>query len=167
MIIRESLLNDAADLARVRQEGWKCTYRGIVPDAVLDGMNYEKDVQRWTEILANRDHERFCYTSEIENQVTGFCTGGPCRDDDPEYDGEIYAIYVLKAQQGRGTGRALMNSGIDWLKKSGCRKMLVWVLRDNTGARGFYEKLGGAPVRQRLIQIGGVDLPELGYGFEL
>jgi GNAT superfamily N-acetyltransferase len=167
MMIRDAILDDAPILARLRQDGWKCTYRGIMPDTVLDGMDYDKEVLRWREILTNPDPEKYTFTAEIDGQTAGFGGGGPCRDDDPEYDGELYAIYVEKALQGRGAGQALTRASMAWLRKRGCRKMLIWVLRDNQPARRFYEKLGGAPVRQRFIQIGGVDLPELGYGFEL
>jgi hypothetical protein len=43
--------------------------------------------------------------------------------------------------------------------------MLVWVLADNP-ARGFYERLGGRYLRQKPIEIGGIDLFEAAYGWD-
>jgi hypothetical protein len=45
------------------------------------------------------------------------------------------------------------------------RDMIVWVLRDNTAARQFYERLGGAYVRSQPITIGTATLEEVSYGW--
>jgi hypothetical protein len=42
--------------------------------------------------------------------------------------------------------------------------MVVWVLKQNP-ARGFYKALGGTPVAQKPIQIGGFELIEVAYGW--
>ena len=36
--IRPATAADAAQIARVRVDCWRSTYRGLVPDAYLDGM---------------------------------------------------------------------------------------------------------------------------------
>jgi len=43
--------------------------------------------------------------------------------------------------------------------------MIVWVLRDNAGARSFYERLGGVYVRMQPITIGSALLQEISYGW--
>jgi len=43
--------------------------------------------------------------------------------------------------------------------------VLIWVLADNKPARGFYERLGGRPVREQTVEIGGAWLREVGYGW--
>jgi hypothetical protein len=43
--------------------------------------------------------------------------------------------------------------------------MIVWVLRDNTAAREFYERLGGTYVRAQPITIGPTTLEEVSYGW--
>ena len=45
------------------------------------------------------------------------------------------------------------------------RAMLVWVLKDNHPARGFYEALGGRYLREKTIEIGGTTLAEVAYGW--
>jgi hypothetical protein len=43
--------------------------------------------------------------------------------------------------------------------------MIVWVLRDNTRARRFYERLGGIYVRSQPVTIGTAVLEEVSYGW--
>lgn len=73
-------------------------------------------------------------------------TAGPTRDDDLRTEaaraGEVYAIYVAAASQGRGVGRVLMDTALDWLHAGGHDPVAVWVLVGNDRAIGFYERLG-------------------------
>jgi GNAT superfamily N-acetyltransferase len=167
MIIRPAVIEDAAGLAWVRYSGWKHAYRGIVPDAVLDGMDYARDTARWRENYRAFTSGCFLYCAEMDGQVVGYCWGGPGRDQDPVYAGELYALYVLPEMQRCGVGWALMHAGMDWLLDHQFFNMLVWALHDNLPACRFYDALGGIPVRERFIEIGGVSLAEVGYGFSL
>ncbi|EKP95233.1 GNAT family N-acetyltransferase [Thermaerobacter subterraneus] len=97
-------------------------------------------------------------------RVVGFAAAGPERSGDPEFRGELGAIYVLEEYQGRGVGRRLVAAAVRELLARGHRSMLVWVLAQNPYRR-FYETLGGTRVRTRTIAIGGVDLEEWGYGW--
>lgn len=45
------------------------------------------------------------------------------------------------------------------------RSMLLWVLETNAPARSFYHTLGGAVVGKQPIDIGGVSLVEVAYGW--
>ena len=51
------------------------------------------------------------------------------------------------------------------LRELGLADMIVWVLRDNAGARRFYERLGGTYVRTQPITIGAALLQEVSYGW--
>jgi hypothetical protein len=51
------------------------------------------------------------------------------------------------------------------LREMGLADMIVWVLRDNAGARRFYERLGGVYVRTQPITIGSTVLQEVSYGW--
>jgi hypothetical protein len=52
MIIRDASPADAAAIARVRVDAWRETYRGIVPEAFLDGLSYEQDATLLTQVLS-------------------------------------------------------------------------------------------------------------------
>ena len=46
--------------------------------------------------------------------------------------------------QGLGLGRALLEAATERLRAAGHREATLWVFAANTGARGFYERLGFA-----------------------
>jgi len=173
ILIRPAVISDAGSLARVRVDTWRTSYRGLIPEAVIAGMDIQKEAARWDERLRAPQPDTCLFAAEVSPEtgeatcVAGFCAAGPDRDGDPEYSGELYAIYVLQAYQGKGVGRALVQAAVDWLSQHSHRSMLIWVLRDNQNARRFYETLGGSAVRQRSIEIGGAPLLEVGYGYDL
>lgn len=163
MIIRKSTLADARGIARVHVDSWRATYRHIVADSYLDGLTYEAREQLWNENLKAEN----TFVAEGENGViVGFATGG--KEGTGEYadfEGELYAIYILPEFLGRGIGRRLVERVAEDLMEKGMTSMLVWVLRDN-GSRRFYEKMGGQEVDSKTIRIAGEDLMEVAYGWE-
>jgi GNAT superfamily N-acetyltransferase len=162
--IRLATLADAEGIARVKVDTWRTTYRGIVPDATLAKLSYDEQRSRWERQLRAADG-RFTYVVEDENgKVVGFASGGPVRTDDPGYAGELYAIYVLDAHQGTGWGRQLVAQVAERLAQMGMTSMLLWTFRANS-SRGFYERLGGRYVREKPIDIDGVPIPEVAYGW--
>ncbi len=82
------------------------------------------------------------------------------------YRGELYAIYLLKQAQGQGAGRKLFNVTVCEFVRRGCNSMMLWVLKDNTPARKFYEAMGGHVMCEKPIEIGGETLIEVAYGWK-
>ena len=105
------------------------------------------------------------YVAEEGEAVVGFASGGRERAGEVEFSGELYALYVLAQAQGRGHGRQLVRAVVDGLRGMELSEMIVWVLRDNPNARRFYERLGGAFVREQPITIGSTVLQEVSYGW--
>jgi len=62
-------------------------------------------------------------------------------------------IYVLISQQGRGTGRFVINHIIDEIKKKGGTALQLQVNRHNK-AKNFYEKLGFVVIEEKDFDIG-------------
>ncbi len=166
MRIREATSDDAHGLARVHVDTWRATYAGIVPAEHLARLSYERGEQQWRErSLATGQPDRFTFVAEdAAGQVAGFSSGGAERSGDAAYRGEVYALYVLPAQQRQGLGRALLQASARRLLEHGFASLLIWVLAENP-ARGFYERLGGQRLREQAIEIGGADLREVAYGW--
>ncbi|WP_158942320.1 GNAT family N-acetyltransferase [Granulicella sp. S190] len=160
--IRKGELEDAASIALVHVESWKTTYRGIVPESYLASMNLESRTELWKAQLLSPD--TLIFVAEDESGVFGFAAGGRARESMEHCDAEIYAIYLLHLQQGQGAGRTLMQTLANSLRREGFTGVLVWVLEQNPGA-AFYKKLGGVQVAQKSIEIGGVDLSEIAFGW--
>lgn len=162
--IREAQITDAPAIARVHVDTWRSTYRGIVPDEVLDGLSYESRADMWRG-AASEEEDRFVLVAEAESEVVGFAAAGPSRAEDLQFEGELYAIYVLEGHQGQGIGRGLMRAAGERLLAAAMASMLVWVLEENP-YRQFYTELGGRAVAERQLQIGGTVLREIGYGWD-
>jgi GNAT superfamily N-acetyltransferase len=164
-VIREANAADAPAIARIHVESWRTTYRGIVPDDVLENLSMERRERFWAEILRAPDGSGFAYVVEDDTgAVVGFAAGGPERENDPRYTGELYAIYLLAGQQGKGVGRRLARAVAERLAAMGHGGMLVWVLAANPACR-FYAALGGMPVWEKTITMGGASLTEVAYGW--
>ena len=85
-----------------------------------------------------------------DEQVVGECW---CWiDDQPaaaagEKQGEIGCLCVHPAHRGRGLGRALLLTGLHWLRRQGMASAGLWVDGANDRARHLYESAGLSAVR--------------------
>jgi ribosomal protein S18 acetylase RimI-like enzyme len=156
MSVRRATVDDAEAFERIRVGTWQSTYRGLFPDALLDGMrpNVERRRERLRE-LAESPAE-FCFVAEFAGKVVGFAIGCPERTGDPAYKGEVAAIYVLPAHQRKGLGRALIRESARELAAHDMTSLLIWVLRENRIGRDFYERLGGIPRREKPVDMPGI-----------
>lgn len=167
MIIHEAILTDAPGIARVHIDTWRSTYRGIVPDEFLANLSYEARERTWTTAITHADDSNFVYVAEDEQgQIMGFASGGTSQSGDPNYPGELYAIYVLKEAQGKGVGRGLFGEVVKRLARSGIHSMILWVFRDNQPSRRFYEAMGGKLLYDKKIELAGANLTEVAYGWK-
>lgn len=164
MTIRPARLEDAPQLSRVHVDAWRETYTGIVPQTYLDGLAYQTRTERWRKILSEPQPHDGNFVAEVDGQIVGFSGGGKERQYDPEFSGELYALYLLKAHQGKGLGRRLFNAVVEHLVSHGYSNMMLWVLRDNPAVK-FYEHMGGVKVREQELELAGEKLPEWGYGW--
>lgn len=167
MHIREARRGDAQGIAEVHVASWRTTYQGIVPDEFLAQLSVELRAQRWLETVAAG--VEIIYVAEDDanggGRIVGFASGGAQRDGDiPNYDGELYAVYILQDYQGQGIGQLLVRAVAERLARCGFKAMRVWVLAENP-SRGFYERIGGQFVREKQINIGGTTLTEVAYGW--
>lgn len=168
MIIREAKLNDSAAIAKVHVDTWQATYRGIVPEAYIAKLSYKRRKSNWDNQLSistEAESDYFVYVAENSTgKVIGFVDGGLERSNNSRYKCEIYAIYILKAYQRKGIGLSLVQQIASRLSQSGLTSMLVWVLADNPASQ-FYQAFGGQKIYQKLIEIEGIELEEIAYGW--
>jgi L-amino acid N-acyltransferase YncA len=167
MLIREARVADAPHIARVHVDSWRTTYAGIVPDEFLTKMSYDNYEARWHGWMAQPGGEEGFYVAELQSgRIVGFASGGPrIGEGYPEYEGELYAAYLLREHQRKGLGRRLLAAVARGLAAQGKSSMLAWVLAENPSRR-FYEAMGGKLLGSQEIEIGGVTLEEIAYGWE-
>ena len=161
-VIRSATVADASGIASVQVQSWRTTYAGIVPEAFLTGIELEAWTEAWIARLSAGT--LLLFVAEDAAGIFGFVCGGALREAVGDYDGELYAIYLLEDRQRRGVGRALTRTLVDHLKTTGYKSMLVWVLERNQ-ALAFYRALGAEQVADKMVEIGGASLAEVALGW--
>ena len=161
--IRLASDDDVDAIAKVQVDTWRSTYRGIVPDRVLDELAYDERARSWARILS-RDDGAFAFVAEDSAGVIAFASGGPNGDGYGSFAGKLHAVYVLSSYQGSGQGRALVGHVARRLMSASIQSMLVWVFTQNPACR-FYERMGGKPCGEKTISLGGKDLGAVAYGW--
>lgn len=66
---------------------------------------------------------------------------------------KLHKLYVLQSQQGKGTGRYVLDHIIAEIKKDGAEALHLQVKRDNP-AQSFYKKLGFEIIEEKDFDIG-------------
>lgn len=151
--IRLATVADAADIAKVYVDTWRTSYKGILPNEVLDNLTYLQQEERWRSLLSEPSSKVIYVALEEPGRVIGFSSAGPERGAAGDTSGEIYALYILQTFQGRRIGRRLIAQSARWLLDRGFSSILVWVLADNP-SRQFYEALGNQSAQEKMITMG-------------
>ena len=153
---------DALALAAVHVRAWRETYPGMLPQAYLERLSAEVHAVRWMPRLLRGDE--ITLAAEGRDGLIGYASGDTVTRRGPAAaDAEITTLYVLRRAQGEGVGRQLLTGLARTLAARGAGSLVIWVLRDNRKARGFYEAMGGVLAGERLERVGGWTVPSVGY----
>ncbi|MDT0442286.1 GNAT family N-acetyltransferase [Streptomyces johnsoniae] len=181
--IREMTPGDIEGVARVRIQGWRHAYRGLVPQDYLDGMRPELFAAMLRAAAPGEPADRVHLVADARGTgVIGWAHPGAYRPDEhvderpgrPQEEagqgsyGELYALYLVPEFIGTGVGRALLDSSLRWLAGQGHRRLRLWVLRDNAMGRRFYDRVGlVADGAVRTDAIAGMPVNEVRYAAAL
>jgi GNAT superfamily N-acetyltransferase len=167
LTVRAGARDDLPALVQIHIAGWRKAYTGMIEDEILDTiLTVDRRTQQWERNFDDLEQGLIhIFVAEIEGQAVGFAICGKERGLAPEYDGELYAIYLSPDVIGRGIGTALFNRVVQDLRESGFHKMMLWVLKDNHLARTFYEQKGGVLLEARSFNIMHQTIDEVGYGW--
>lgn len=167
VLIREPLPSDATDLGRAHAAAWQDTYKGVIPEAVLETYTPERRAQMWERVIARpREQGEHIVVAEVDGAVVGFAWTGACRDEgSPDSLGELQAINVAPENLGTGVGLALIEAAHLALAEAGFVEAILWVLPGNARARRFYELCGWQAdgVERPYEMQDGRSIPEIRY----
>jgi GNAT superfamily N-acetyltransferase len=145
--VRPARPGDAEGMARVHVQAWQETYRGVMPDAVLDDPEAPARRQRmWEAVLTDdRYAANTVAVAERDGRIVGIAMAGPPRDEAADGSGrkgarELHVLYVLAAHHGTGLGRRVLQAAIP----DGTAATL-WVADPNPRAQAFYRAAGFVP----------------------
>jgi L-amino acid N-acyltransferase YncA len=162
--VRAATTEDCDVIAEVHVASWRESYRGLIPQSVLDALSTPERKLAWQKTFAGLGRYPV-YVAEDEGRIIGFAQGGTCRGEALGQEMEVYAIYLLARAQRRGIGGKLLKTVMSDFIAEGERSAGLWVMRDNAIARKFYEKFGAVPVTQRVESRPEYDRPEVGYAW--
>ncbi len=158
---------DAGHLANVSVRSWRESYSGILPDRLLSDLEWSTRRRRFAAKLTQpRPNSAIYCVEQMGGGVIGYGSCGPKRSGPALYRGEFHEIYILRRYQRLGIGGHLMRMMAGWLQSRDQEPAIVWVLDANRAARAFYERIGGVPVGEANIQLEGVRLKEIAYGWD-
>ncbi len=168
--VRAASIEDAERIAEIHVACWHETYRGLLPDRLLDQMTVADRAEMWRGVFAAFEAGAFgqCAVLELDGEAVGFA--GYCGQRDEAlkpkgFGGEISAIYVRRACQGQGAGRLLMRWCAEALLSADAQSAALWALRENAPARAFYERLGGELCGEKQEVRDGAVLHSVAYGW--
>jgi ribosomal protein S18 acetylase RimI-like enzyme len=144
--VRRAVAADVEALAEVHIRCWRETYRGMLSDAFLSGVDPASRVDLWR-MLLDRPEPAEAWVACDGGTVVGFA--GVRRDPAPgapeghpppvSGDFQLWGLYLLASHQGLGLGRRLLEMAL------GNEAASLWVAADNSRAIGFYRRFGFEP----------------------
>lgn len=171
LALRRATTGDAEALALVGAATFLESFAGLLePEDILAHCTREHAAERYARWLAS-PHARL-WVAETPGQpaAVGYLVGDradlPLPDIGPD-DWEIKRVYLLSRFQGHGTGRALMQRGIEDARQLGARRVLLGVYSENLQAISFYRHLGFAVYGMRRFRVGSRERDDLVMGISL
>jgi L-amino acid N-acyltransferase YncA len=140
-VVRAARAADAPGMAAVHVRSWQETYRGLMPDAVLDRPDFAQRRERWWRraVTEGAEGTRSVAVAEHAGSIVGIASAGVPRDEDAAWPLEVFVLYVLADFHGTGTGARLLDAII------ADSPAALWVADGNPRARAFYRKHGFRP----------------------
>lgn len=153
--IRPATADDAEQMARVNVRCWQETYRGLIPDTVLDdpGLPLARRLFWTTALTGERYRDNRAAVAERDGELVGIAMSGPPLDPAPAWTKQLYVLYVHATDHGTGTGAALLDAVLDPHEPAA-----LWVADPNPRAQAFYRKHGFAADGTAQIEDG---VPEI------
>ena len=142
LMVRPAAVQDVAQMARVHVRCWQETYRGLMPDAVLDDPGFPAARERmWTAALTEgRYRQNRVAVAERDGALVGIAMSGPPKGSPAAGTRHLFVLYVHAADHGTGAGHALLEAVVD-----PADTVTLWVVDPNPRAQAFYRKHGFVP----------------------
>ena len=145
--IKKASVNDVALIRELALKVWPQTYATIISKEQIE---YMLEMMYSEESLKEQMIEGciFIIVEERKNPV-GFAS----YEEIKPAIFKLHKIYILATQQGKGTGKYVIDNIISDIRLQGAKKLQLQVNRNNN-AKLFYEKLGFKVIKEADFDIG-------------
>jgi ribosomal protein S18 acetylase RimI-like enzyme len=167
--LRGATLADAQAIAAIRIEAWRTSYRELIPDSYLNDMDLDENIVQWRTILQalpSKEDSLCVFVATSENEIIGFASAIKLAEPKHGKHAELTAIYMRPQWQRCGIGKRMLHKVARAVQSMGSQSLLVWVIDGNSPARNFYEEMGGEILIEQDFSWDGLDLTEVGYGWD-
>ena len=167
LTIRPATPNDAQSIARIRVQGWRFAYQGLISQDYLDSLSVAEDTERIRGYLSQlpqnsppsrsasvqgSDGEKRSFMLAVRGDaVLGFCrfSAAPNKTNRAEravpggtLNGRLHSLYIDPETLGQGIGHTLVSHALSTFAAWGCERATLWVLEGNSRAISFYKRQG-------------------------
>ena len=160
--IRSVTTADCDAIREIAYVTWQATYAGLIPDEDMQAFLQSNYNPQQLERTMSRLGDGFLL-AEVDGAAVGYAMISRDRED----NAQLWTIYVLPSEQGRGIGAALWASACEYARQLGLTTLVLWVLEANIPARAFYERMGASLTVQRDFPVGAGSISEVRYDLEL
>ena len=162
IIYRRPAPEEAEAFAALHVHCWQESYRGFVPNHLLDAAKPRDRFSMWYDITVNP--RRIVIGAFDGKRPIGLAVAGePHEKILEDENGQLAALYILNSHQRLGIGRELVgHAASTWLAMGG-HSMSLSVIAGNLGAIKFYEALGAVFVKDDIYNWDGNQLPTKTY----
>lgn len=118
--------------------------QGVFIDGKLQARPAPDGREKWMKYIhAHIEEESVAqvWKAEDEGRIVGFCVADIEEDGDVPY-GMVCDVLVKEDYRGHGTGAALLQTAIDWLRAKGVKDIYLESGVNNGAAHKFFEKRG-------------------------
>lgn len=149
--IRPATAADVSAIRAVASVAFPATYGAILTAAQMDYMMAWMYAPQSVAAQMTDDGHRFFLAEDAGGRPIGYVSVGPAEGTDCE----LHKLYVLPAWQGRGVGRALFATALQWARQeaTGATRLVLHVNRHNAAQR-FYRRMGMVIERSGDFDIG-------------
>ena len=167
LTIRPATPYDAQAIARIRVQGWRFAYQGLISQDYLDSLSVAEDTERMRGYLSqlpqnsppsrsapvqSSDGEKRSFMLAVrDDAVLGFCRFSAAPDNADRVEratpggtmvGRLHSLYIDPDALGQSIGHTLMNHALSTFAAWGCERANLWVLEGNSRAISFYKRQG-------------------------
>jgi len=174
IIIRKTIKGDAEQVVKLSNAVVRSAYAHIMPQEIFDfnDANINEKIERIKKQEFNINGNINLVAVDCDkDKITAFANAKTLSNYEYYSNlgyADLWSIYIASEYQRQGLGKKLFDNTASELKKQGCLKMIIGVLKENLQARKAYEKWGGRlDAHEKFYEKMGYKFPEVFYIFDI
>ena len=167
LIIRNAILEDLPEVAKLHVDSWNNTYKGIIAQNHLENMknNLDKRIER----MKNEFSLRNMIVATINDKIVAFSEFALSNEfsKDLDIDCELCGLYVKNEYLKSGIGTQVFNYVRNLFISNNKKKMGLWCVKENENAINFYKRKGGVIVAEKKFTLSEKEYSEVAFEYKL